>query len=51
MKKKLTIISLIICMMLCNVYPCLIAAVPPRLGITSPSSGTVEVGGTIRVYS
>lgn len=48
MKKKLTIISLIICMMLCNVYPCLIAAVPPRLGITSPSSGTVEVGGTIK---
>ena len=48
MKKKIAILSIIICMMLCNVCPCLIAAVPPRLGITSPSSGTVEVGGTIR---
>ena len=46
--KKLLYIFMIFTLVLCTCSNVLIAAVPPRLGITSPSSGTVEVGGTIR---
>lgn len=46
--KKLLYIFMIFTLVLCTCNNVLIAAVPPRLGVASPSSGTVEVGGTIR---
>lgn len=47
--KKLLYIFMILTITLSCVFPAeLVAAVIPRLGIGSPSSGTVEVGGTIR---
>lgn len=47
--KKLLYVFMILTITLSCVCPVdLIAAVIPRLGIGSPSSGTVEVGGTIR---
>lgn len=47
--KKLLYIFMILTITLSCVCPAeLVAAVIPRLGIGSPSSGTVEVGGTIR---
>lgn len=49
MKKKIFCLILIICMFVSSIYSNLVfAIVLPRLGITSPSSGTVEIGGTIR---
>lgn len=47
--KKLLYIFMILTITLSCVCPAeLVAAVIPRLGIGSPSSGTVEVGGTIK---
>ncbi len=48
MKKLLYIFMIFILILTCTCNNILVAAVIPRLGITPPSSGTVEVGGTIR---
>ena len=48
MKKKILSICMILVMVLvCTCSNVVIAVAKPRLGVTSPSSGTVEVGGSI----
>ncbi len=49
MKNKLLSSFLAICMLIFSIYPNLVVAVNiPRLGVTSPDHGTVEIGGTVR---
>jgi len=48
MRKLLAIFMIFTVMFTFTLSPAVVAAVIPRLGIASPSSGTVEVGGTIR---